>query len=503
MFNSIQQFLEKGIGSLQKISEEFIMNPSNYAAFIQDVGTELNKLALSIIGETFEDLDTDIKHLSGRKREWDIVKTDNASMITSLGTVSYRKTLYRSKKDREGCYLLDRVMNKEKNERFSSDALARIYDEAADSCFRKSGENVCINMESVSPQTAMEKIHELRFPPYRPPEARKKVKNLYVSADEDHVALQFREKKGDLENDSSGRKRNGTICKLIYVYEGRELVSEGEQKRYRLLGVRYFSGLYEGREMNRKLWEEIDEYIRGTYELEKDGKIFIMSDGGSWIDTARNVLGKETVQVLDEFHLQKYIGKLANTACDSADDVRNNLRAAVYGGNRRKAVRIIENTEEFVRDLFEENEIEIEKRIRIIEEVRTYLFGNWERISNRNENIETLHGCSAEGHVSHVLSARMSSRPMGWSKTGIDRISRLRAYKFNGGDMLELAEYQREKVYISDDKRKILLRDLGVTAKTVNKTKEENTHKYYEILQAHIPGYTARRRVASKLNIVI
>ena len=27
-------------------------------------------------------------------------------------------------------------------------------------------------------------------------------------------------------------------------------------------------------------------------------------------------------------------------------------------------------------------------------------------------------GCSAEGHISHVLSARESSRPMGWSKKG-------------------------------------------------------------------------------------
>lgn len=30
-------------------------------------------------------------------------------------------------------------------------------------------------------------------------------------------------------------------------------------------------------------------------------------------------------------------------------------------------------------------------------------------------NKEGVIGCSAEGHVSHVLSSRMSSRPMGWS----------------------------------------------------------------------------------------
>lgn len=502
MFNSIQQFVEKGIDSLEKISEQFILNPSDYAAFIQDVGTEVNRLALSIIGETFENLDREIKQLPERKKKWNIIKTDDATMITSLGSVLYSKTLYRSRTDGESCYLLDKVMDKEKHEKFSPDALARIYDEAADSCFRKGGENVCINTENVSPQTAMEKIHELRFPEYKAPDTKKKVKNLYVSADEDHVALQFREKKGDLEIGENGRKKNSTICKMIYVYEDRELVSEGEKKRYRLVGVRYFSGLYEGKEMNRKLWEKVDEYIRSTYELEEGGKIFIMADGGAWIETAKDVLGDSSVQILDEFHMEKYINKLANTAGDSADDVREKLRKAVYDGNRDETEMIIRETGEYVRDLFEGNERETGKRNRAIEEVKNYLIGNWDKISSRNENVEILHGCSAEGHVSHLLSARMSSRPMGWSKRGIDSMSRLRAYKYNGGSMLELAEYQRQKEEVSDEKRKILLRDLGVTAQAANK-KETNRYKYYELLQARIPGYTARKQATIKLNIVI
>lgn len=33
--------------------------------------------------------------------------------------------------------------------------------------------------------------------------------------------------------------------------------------------------------------------------------------------------------------------------------------------------------------------------------------------------------CSAEGHVSHIFADRMSSRPLGRSKTGADKMSRL------------------------------------------------------------------------------
>ena len=57
-------------------------------------------------------------------------------------------------------------------------------------------------------------------------------------------------------------------------------------------------------------------------------------------------------------------------------------------------------------------------------------------------------GCSAEGHISHVLSARESSRPMGWSKKGVDRISRLRVLTRNEQKIIDLMEYQDKNVIV-------------------------------------------------------
>jgi hypothetical protein len=57
---------------------------------------------------------------------------------------------------------------------------------------------------------------------------------------------------------------------------------------------------------------------------------------------------------------------------------------------------------------------------------------------------EGVLGSSTESHISHVLSTRMSSRPMGWSKTGADKLSRLRIYWKNGGSMKDLLNYQKE-----------------------------------------------------------
>ena len=65
-------------------------------------------------------------------------------------------------------------------------------------------------------------------------------------------------------------------------------------------------------------------------------------------------------------------------------------------------------------------------------------------IDNNFDYIDLLSdlGCSAEGHVSHVLSARMSSRPMAWSIAGADKMSKLRAFYFNGGSFSNLIKLQ-------------------------------------------------------------
>ena len=84
-----------------------------------------------------------------------------------------------------------------------------------------------------------------------------------------------------------------------------------------------------------------------------------------------------------------------------------------------------------------------EKRI---EESGAYILSNWTAAKIRLKDRETVKGCSAEGHVSHVLSSRMSSRPMGWSRTGVDKMAHLRAYYWNGGDMLELVRQQEREL---------------------------------------------------------
>ena len=105
----------------------------------------------------------------------------------------------------------------------------------------------------------------------------------------------------------------------------------------------------------------------------------------------------------------------------------------------------------------------------------------------------TVRGCSVEGHVSHVLSSRMSSRPMGWSRTGADKMARLRAYYFNKGDMLDLIRSQPE---IQEAKAAAGAEDVDILRSNAL-FQWENQHrqaygKYFDAMQASISSAASR-----------
>ena len=84
-----------------------------------------------------------------------------------------------------------------------------------------------------------------------------------------------------------------------------------------------------------------------------------------------------------------------------------------------------------------------ERKRKHVEESLSYLRKNWKGIRKRIKKEEGILGSSTESHVSHVLSARMSSRPMEWSKQGADKVAQLRIYWKNGREIRELLNTPR------------------------------------------------------------
>lgn len=260
-----------------------------------------------------------------RMQEWPVVRKDKKQLVTSLGEIHFQKILFKNKKDGHSEYLLDTILGMDPHERMTEDAEAELFNEAAGSSYRKAGME-CSIQSMVSRQTVKNKIHGLDFGRVPKPSVLKKkqVKYLYIDADEDHVALQFRNEKGELAVNEWGCKSNCVIAKLVYVYEGIEK-EYPKSKRHRLANVYYFSGTYPGREGNASLWDEVYQYLDSIYGLGHVEKIFRNGDGGGWIKAGKKRISGVTY-VLDEFHIQEYLIRATSHLLDSADVARKELK---------------------------------------------------------------------------------------------------------------------------------------------------------------------------------
>ena len=366
-----------------------------------------------------------------RRRDWVVEAHIRKQLITSLGTVAFKKTLFTNKHTGESSYLIDRILGLGKHERMTEDAQALLFQEAVQTSYRRGGEGCSLTAE-VSRQTVKNKIHQLEFPPEKEnPCKKKEVEHLYIDADEDHISLQFRKEKGDLvEKNENHQKNNFLLAKLIYVYEGIEKEAP-KSKRHRLVNPHYFCSVNTGKG-NEEFWDEVYEYLDSRYDLKKVKKIYLNSDGGGWI---RNGMKRIAwiVHVLDEFLLEKYLTRLTSHMKDSRWGAADELRRMIRRGAKKKFKELADCLKGYLQK---------EENVRRIDEATEYILSNWTAARLRLRHKEGVVGSSTEVHVSHVLASRMSSRPMGWSICGAEKMARLRAYHLNGGDMLELVRYQ-------------------------------------------------------------
>ncbi|AGB40294.1 Uncharacterized protein family (UPF0236) [Halobacteroides halobius DSM 5150] len=439
----IQQFGEE----IKENTEEFLVNiamdnDESISDFIRSLRKDMDKLGRELCKYLIESLDEMIMESPNRREKWEIVKKKDRTLITEFGEVKFNRRYYKSKFNGEYQHLADKKLGIGKYQRIDRGLEAEIVDLAADESYAKTGTEVVDSLE-ISKQTVMNKIRKLdkiENDELNKPSEKKEVEYLYVEADEDHVALQ---------------NGNNSIPKLVYVHEG---ISK-EQGRNKLKNSYCFSGVYSKAE---DLWLEVMDYIDANYKLDSIKQIYLAGDGALWIKEGLKWLPKSK-QILDRYHLNKYVLK----ATAHAEKLRFKLWEGINSLDRAK-----------VKETFSElmSKAEKESKKRAIRRSRSYIYNNWEGIVNYYKDDNAL-GCSAEGHVSHILSDRLSSRPMGWSKQGVDQMARLRAFKFNGGKLKDLQkmilEKEREK-YKEDNLVKIESKVVSKRLKKKYKGKHEN-----------------------------
>jgi len=328
-----------------------------------------------------ENLDKEIKADKKWRRKNGIVverNSDKREIFTKFGVLTYHRTYFYDKKNDTYIYLVDTVLGIDPYDRISTAVAADMVEYSGDNSYAKSSQYTTGGL--ISRQTVMNKTRKLKEEKLKMEAEgpKRKMQVIHIDADEDHVALQ--------------NGKNAIVPLIPYHIHG------------------YGQNLEE-------TWLKVANYIYDRYDIDYLKRIYIHGDGALWIKTGQEWLPKSKM-VLDKYHLNKAI--LEATA--GQEQYRKAIYSSIYEGDLPRFCKLVNELK---------HSVQSPKKRERINQFKNYIKNNWEAITIYKQ--EGVGGSCTEGHISHVLSSRFSSRPMGWSKKGLKAIADIRIYCQNGG----------------------------------------------------------------------
>ncbi len=415
------------------------------------ISLSTNSLNLDILKEILEYLDLEYKNSKQRKEMYYVQQTRPRTLITSLGLITFNKTYYKSKKKINGKYqyysYLEDYLGIDKWAKLSLSCEVNLINNALDNGLSWASKNTIPNY-IISRQTISSKIKNINYNYIDSSQKRETPKVLYIEADEVHANLQSRNK---------GIKNK--IVPVILTHEGHK---EDFVKKKELKNTHYIASSILKTD---KLWDETYKYLDTVYDLNKVDKIFLSSDGGSWI-TGYDIAFPNIIFVLDKFHYRKalnYIFKKEPIITEIADSYLRN--------------RMIDEFKFLVKaqcKLFPDQKKEMIKK-------QKYLINHIDGIINQNHP-DYKCPCSMEGHISNKYAKFITSRPHSYSLDGLENITQLLTMKANNIKLTEEI-YHKFKTGVSTYK-KLNLEKFITCFKNQVKQVVDNNLKYnlqYEI----------------------
>ena len=393
---------------IQQITLELVAK-INEKAFSKEL-TDLDKLAADLFEDCTEYAKLMVQEVirirnlqfredkTFRKQECLVLKEKERprQILTKLGMIEWNRDYYYDKA--EECYVfpLDHMLGIRSYERIGDEVTAQLLNRATEVSYAKSAD--IVTGGAVSRQSVHNHILKADIPEKQPEVERKEIKQLHIYADEDHVHMQKPGKE---------RGKQNQIVPLVTVTEGTQSIGS---RRNKTIEPMHF---VDEEQSAKELWKSVEGYLARAYDVEQIEEIYIHADGGKWVQNGLESF-PNVIHVMDGYHFFKELRSLARKFPQR--NVRVAILNALTKDDRRKA-------DMFIQELAREDEDVLK--------FGTYLFGNWEEI--RNLITLDIPGSCTEGQVSHVLSERFSRNPMGWSKAGLGKLSKLRVYCCNGG----------------------------------------------------------------------
>ena len=371
----------------------------DYQTFEAQLKENLDGIGRTVVQLVLEAIEERIYESEERKREWKVVRRrDRKEILTIFGQLSYERSYYQHKESKKYAYLVDEQIGITPHARVGHNLKAALLEASSKMSYEEATIQESRNNPElkVSRQTVALAVKKFTPVKSQPPQEKRDVRALYIEADEDHVRIR------------DHKRKKPTL--LIYVHEG--VIGEGSRRR--LKNVKYFTKPWGKSE---ELWWEVLDYLEARYDLTKVERIYLLGDGASWIRAGLEYLPAQTIFILDKYHLEKYI----QTATVHAPGLKVLIHRGIKSLNKQAVLAYLHEA------LWRANEGP--RRKQVIEATR-YIERNWDGIENGVKNPGV--GCSAEGHVSHILAARLSNRPMAWSLQGAENMAAMRVAVANG-----------------------------------------------------------------------
>lgn len=395
---------------IQQITLELV-EKINKKAFSNEL-TDLDKLAAALFEDCTEYAKLMVREVIRirniqlredkvfRKQEGLVLKEKERprQILTKLGMIEWNRDYYYDKTEESYVFPLDHMLGIRSYERIGDEVTAQMLNRATEVSYAKSAD--IVTGGAVSRQSVHNHILKADIPEKQPEVENKEVRHLHVYADEDHVHMQKLGKE---------RGKQNQIVPLVTVTEGTRAVGS---RRNQTIEPMHF---VDEAQSAKGLWKSVEGYVAKAYDVEQIEEIYIHADGGNWIQNGLESFSN-VVHVMDGYHFFKELRLLAKKFPQR--NVRVAILTALTKDERRKA-------DMFIQELAREDADVLK--------FGTYLFGHWEEI--RNLITLDIPGSCTEGQVSHVLSERFSRNPMGWSKVGLGKLSKLRVYNINGGKL--------------------------------------------------------------------
>ena len=394
-------------------SENKIFNEEemySYFHLMEDFSTLINGIATMMLEGFFAKLDDKLYERIKEKKRYHVQeKGRERTLATKWGDETIVRRYYKDKVTREYVYLLDALLDLPSHKRIEPYCASEIIRHVTSVSYAKAAE--ASTPTKLSRQSVKNLVHSLPTPPttLQTEIEAKSAETLYIEVDEDHVSLQ------------TGKNIN---MKLATVYTDKVDVGSN---RMELVEKHSFAGL----ETPEEFWMQIDSYLADAYM--GSPKVYIIGDGARWIKRGLDVLPNSEF-ILDRFHLFKYMTKVCGKRS------RKEVFASLETNDKARFKAYVETMKEAY-----------PHRMKQIVEGATYIENQWDyaQASLLRPDIRS----STEAHVSHILSARLSSRPLGWSKKGAETIAKLRVLADNNESIQEfvMKAYRGDSFNYFDD----------------------------------------------------